>query len=263
MDTHVIGGHAGDTGCRRPQQGGGCPYHAQKNALKPWRQKPWVIPPPAHAAWVCAREDVLEVYTRPDEPQRPQVCIDETSTPLVAETRRPIPAAPGPPERVDDAYERQGPAHLCMVFEPWAGPRRVQVTARRTAVDCAQLIRAVGDEQYPQAENIVRVMDHLHTHQPASWYEAFPPAAARRLLERVAIHDTPKPGRGVEMAETELSVLASQCLNRRRPDPSLLRREVAAWERQRHAAACRVDWRFTTQDASIKLKRLYPSIQPG
>jgi hypothetical protein len=141
VDTHVIGGPAGDTGCRRQHQCGVCPYHAQKNDLKPWRQTSWVIPPPANAELVCALEDVLEVYTRPDDPQRPQVCIDETSTPLVAETRRPIPAAPGQPERVDYEYERQGTANLVMVFEPLAGQRRVKVTERRTAVDFAHLIR--------------------------------------------------------------------------------------------------------------------------
>jgi DDE superfamily endonuclease len=208
-------------------------------------------------------EDVLEVYTRPYDPQRPQVCLDETSTQLVAEPRRPIPAAPGQPERVDDEYERQGTAHLFRVFEPLAGQRRVKVTERRTAADVAQLIREVVDEQYPQAENIVLVMDNLNTPKPASWYEAFPPAEARRLLARVEMHDTPKPGRWLAMAETELSVLARQCLNRRIPDPSLLRREVAAWEKQRKAAECQVNGRFTTQDASIKLTRLYPSIQPG
>jgi hypothetical protein len=139
----------------------------------------------------------------------------------------------------------------------------VKVTERRTAVDFAHLIREVVDEQYPQAEKIVLVMDNLNTHTPASLYEAFPPAEARRLLERLELHYTPKHGSWLDMAETELSVLASQCLNRRIPDPSLLRREVAAWERQRNAAECQVDWRFTTQDARIKLKRLYPSIQPG
>jgi hypothetical protein len=222
-----------------------------------------VIPPQANAEFVCAMEDVLEVYTRPYDPQRPQVCLDETSKQLVAETRRPIPAAPGQPERVDDEYERQGTANLFMVFEPLAGQRRVKVTERRTAVDFAHLIREVVDEQYPQAEKIVLVMDNLNTHTPASLYEAFPPAEARRLLERLELHYTPKHGSWLDMAETELSVLASQCLNRRIPDPSLLRREVAAWERQRNAAECQVDWRFTTQDARIKLKRLDPSIQPG
>jgi hypothetical protein len=205
-------------------------------------------------------EDVLEVYTRPYDPRRPQVCIDESSKQLVAETRVPIPAAPGQPERIDYEYERQGTANLFMVFEPLAGQRRVKVTERRTAVDFAHLIREVVDEQYPQAEQIVLVMDNLSTHKPASLYEAFAPAEARRLMERLEIHYTPKHGSWLNMAETELSVLATQCLDRRIPDLTTLTQEVAAWEHQRNAAQCRVDWRFTTQDARIKLKRLYPSI---
>lgn len=220
-----------------------------------------MIPPQANAACVCGMEDVLEVYMRPYDSRRPQVCVDETSKPLVAETRLPIPAAPGQPERVDYEYERQGTANLFMVFEPLAGQRRVKVTERRTAVDFAHLIREVVDEQYPQAEKIVLVMDNLNTHRPASLYEAFPPAEARRLLERVEIHHTPKHGSWLDMAETELSVLARQCLDRRIPDATTLTQEIAAWERHRNEAKCRVDWRFTTEDARIQLKRLYPSIQ--
>ena len=220
-----------------------------------------MIPPQANAEFVCAMEDVLEVYMRPYDARRPQVCVDETSKQLVAETRLPIPVAPGQPERVDYEYERQGTANLFMVFEPLAGQRRVKVTERRTAVDFAHLIREVVDEQYPQAEKIVLVMDHLNTHKPASLYEAFPPAEARRLLERVESHHTPKHGSWLDMAETELSVLARQCLDRRIPDAPTLTQEIAAWERHRNAAQCRVEWRFTTEDARIHLKRLYPSIQ--
>jgi transposase len=222
-----------------------------------------VIPPQANADFVCAMEDVLEVYTRPHDPKRPQVCVDETSKQLVAETRVPIPAAPGRPERVDYEYERQGTANLLMVFEPLAGQRRVKVTARRTAVDFAHLLRELVDAQFPQAEKLVLVMDNLNTHKPASLYEAFAPAEARRILERLEIHYTPKHGSWLNMAETELSVLATQCLDRRIADPTRLTHEVAAWERQRNTAKCRVEWRFTTRDARIKLKRLYPSIQLG
>jgi hypothetical protein len=235
-----------------------CPHDPQKNALKPWQQKQWVIPPQATAEFVCAMEDVLEVYTRPDDPQRPQGCLDETSTQLVAETRASLPAAPGQPERVE--YERTGTANLCMVCEPLAGTRRVQVTERRTAVDFAQLIQALIDVQYPQAEKIVLVLDNLNTHKPASLYEAFAPAEARRLMERLEIHYTPKHGRWLNMAEIALSILATQWLDRRIPAPATLAREGAAWARQRNAAQCQVDWRFTTDDARIKLKRLYPSI---
>jgi transposase len=206
-------------------------------------------------------EDVLEVYTRPYDPQRPQVCLDETSKQLVAETRVPIPAAPGQPERIDYEYERQGTANLFMVFEPLAGQRRVKVTERRTAIDFAPVIQELVDEQYPQATKLVLVMDNLNTHKPASLYEAFAPAEARRLMERLEIHYTPKHGSWLNMAETELSVLATQCLDRRIPDPTTLQQEVAAWEQRRNQAKCTVDWRFTTQEARIKLKRLYPSIQ--
>jgi hypothetical protein len=220
-----------------------------------------VIPPQANAEFVCAMEDVLEVDTRPDDPQRPQVCVDETSKPLVADTRVPIPAAPGQPARVDYEEERKGTANLLMVFEPLAGQRRVTGTERRTAVDFAQLRRELVDEQYPQAEKRVLVMDNLNTHKPASLYEAFAPAEARRILERLELHDTPKHGSWLHMADTELSVLATPCLDRRIPDATMLAQEVAAWEHQRNAAVCQVDWRFTTQEARIKLKRLYPSIQ--
>jgi hypothetical protein len=222
-----------------------------------------VIPPQANAAFVCAMEDVLEVYTRPYDPQRPQVCLDETSKQLVADTRVPIPAAPGQPERIDYEYARQGTANLFMVFEPLAGHRRVKVTERRTAIDFAHVVQELVDEQYPQAQKLVLVMDNLNTHKPASLYEAFAPAEARRLLERLEIHYTPKHGSWLHMAETELSVLATQCLDRRIPDPTTLHQEVVAWEQRRNQAQCTVDWRFTTQEARIKLKRLYPSIQLG
>jgi hypothetical protein len=240
-----------------------CTDHAQKNALQPWRKKQWVIPPIANADFVCAMEDVLEVYTRPYDPQRPVVCLDEASKQLVAETRVPLPTSPGKLARIDYEYERKGTANLFMAFEPLAGQRRVTVTDRRTAVDFAHVIRALVEVHYPQASTIVLVMDNLNTHKLASLYEAFDPAEARRLLERLEIHHTPKHGSWLNMAETELSVLGTQCLDRRLPAKAPLTREVAAWERRRNIAQCRIDWQFTTQDARIKLKRLYPSIQLG
>ena len=154
-----------------------------------------MIPPQANAEFVCAMEDVLEVYTRPYNPRRPQVCVDETSKQLVAETRAPISAAPGQPTRVDYEYERKGTANLFMVFEPLAGQRRVKVTERRTAVDFAHVLREVSEVQYPHAEKIVLGMDNLNTHKLASLYEAFTPAEARRLMERFELHDTPNHGR--------------------------------------------------------------------
>jgi hypothetical protein len=208
-------------------------------------------------------EDVLEVYTRPYDPRRPQVCVEETSKPLVAETRVPIPVTPGQPARLDYEYARKGTANLFMVFEPLAGHRWVKVTERRTAVDFAHVIQGLVDVHYPQAEKLGLGMDNLNTHKLASLYEAFAPAEARRLTERLEIHYTPKHGSWLNMAETELSVLATQCLDRRIPDPVTLTQEVAAWDRQRNTAQCRLEWRFTTHEARIKLKRLYPSIQLG
>jgi hypothetical protein len=238
-------------------------HHAQKNDLKPWLKEQWVIPPKANAEFVCAMEDVLEVYTRPYDPKKPQVCLDEASKQLVAETRTPLPAEPGQVAREDYEYERCGTANLFMAFEPLAGQRHVQVTERRTAVDFAHVIRDLVDRLYPEAETIVLVMDNLNTHKLASLYEAFEPAEARRLLEKLEIHYTPKHGSWLNMAETELSVLARQCLDRRIADQADLAYEVAVWQDSRNEAVCRVDWRFTTADARIKLKRLYPSIEHG
>jgi hypothetical protein len=238
-------------------------HHAQKNDLKPWLKEQWVIPPKANAEFVCAMEDVLEVYHRPYDPKKPQVCLDEASKQLVAETRAPLPAEPGQVAREDYEYERCGTANLFMLFEPLAGQRHVQVTQRRTATDFAQVIRYLVDYLYPDAETIVLVMDNLNTHKLASLYEAFEPAEARRLLERLEIHYTPKHGSWLNMAETELSVLARQCLDRRIADRDDLAYEVAVWQDSRNEAVCRVDWQFTTADARIKLKRLYPSIEPG
>jgi len=234
--------------------------HAQKNELQPWRHKQWVIPPEANADFVCAMEDVLEVYKRPYDAERPVVCLDETSKQLIGETRTPVPAEPGRVRRIDYEYERKGTANLFMAFEPLAGRRWVDVTERRTAVDFAEVIRRLVDERYPRAKKIVLVMDNLNTHKAASLYEAF---EARRLAERLEIHYTPKHGSWLDMAETELSVLARQCLNRRIATLATLLREIRAWEKQRNGAKCKIDWRFTTKDARIKLKRLYPSIQLG
>jgi hypothetical protein len=238
-------------------------HDAQKNELKPWRQKQWVIPPQANAAFVCAMEDVLAVYTRPYDPASPVVCLDEKAKQWVAETRTPLPSAPGQPERVDYEYERCGTANLFMLFEPLTGQRHISVTAQRTAVDFAQVVREVLDVWYPQAKRVVLTLDNLNTHQLAALYEAFEPAEARRLIERLEIHHTPKHGSWLNMAEIELSMLSRQCLDRRIPDADTLTREVAAWEQARNALARPVDWRFTTPDARIKLKRLYPSIQSG
>jgi len=220
-----------------------------------------VIPPEQNAEFVAAMEDVLEVYQRPRDPQQPLVCLDEQSKQLIKETRRPVPAGSGRVERHDYEYERNGTANLFMLFAPLEGWRHVKVTERRTKIDFAEVIRELVDVHFPEAEKIVLVMDNLNTHKPASLYEAFPPALARRLIEKLEIHYTPKHGSWLDMAETELSVLTKQCLDRRIPDAATLTREVAAWESQRNTAQAKIDWQFTTDQARTKLKRLYPSIQ--
>ena len=206
-------------------------------------------------------EDVLEVYTRPADPRRPLVCLDETSKQLLRDARAPLPPAPGQPQRVDYEYEREGVVNLFLACAPLAGQRWVTVTARRTRVDWAHLIKELVDVRYPDAERVVLVQDNLNTHTPASLYEAFPPAEAQRLSEKLELHYTPKHGSWLNIAEIELSVLSRQCLARRVPDAATLVAEVAAWQARRNAHGSAVDWRFTTADARIKLKRLYPSPQ--
>ena len=203
---------------------------AQKNTLKPHLQKQWVIPPEANAAFVASMEDVLEVYQRPHDPDRPVVCLDETTKQLIKETRVPVPAKPGQPARHDYEYERNGTANLFMLFAPLEGWRHVEVTDRHAALDYAQVLKALSDRHFRDASKIVLVQDNLSTHKPASLYEAFPAAEARRLVERFEWHYTPKHGSWLDMAEAELSVLSRQCLDRRIPNKQALIEEVAAWE---------------------------------
>ena len=206
-------------------------------------------------------EDVLEVYHRPYPDNEVLVCLDETSKQQVKETRQPRPPRSGAVGYYDYEYERNGVSNLFMLFAPLEGWRRVEVTDRRTKADWAQVIKKLVDEDYAHKDRIVLVMDNLNTHHPASLYEAFEPAEARRIAQRLEIHYTPKHGSWLNMAEIEIGVMARQCLDRRIPEQNVLRGEVAAWERERNRDAIRVDWRFTTADARIKLKSLYPSIQ--
>lgn len=205
-------------------------------------------------------EDILEVYQRPYDPHRPLVCLDETSKQLIAETRVPIAAKPGQPGRHDYEYRRNGTANLFMMFAPLEGWRHVKVTDRHTALDYAQVLKELSDTHFPGSEKIVLVQDNLNTHKPASLYEAFPPAEARRLVERFEWHYTPKHGSWLDMAESELGVLSSQCLDRRIPDQQRLKEEVEAWEAERNRKHAKADWQFTTADARVKLKRLYPAL---
>lgn len=206
-------------------------------------------------------EDVLDIYHQPSSPEHPLVCIDESSKQHVMETRQPIAAELGQVERYDYEYERNGVSTLFMLFAPFAGWRHVKVTDRRTKVDFAHCIKDLLTIHYPQAARVTIVMDNLNTHHPASLYEAFAPAEAKALLDRCDFHYTPKHGSWLNMAEIEFSALQRQCLDRRIPDQETLREEIAAWEEHRNAHAVKVNWRFTTADARIRLRRLYPSIK--
>ncbi len=205
-------------------------------------------------------ETVLEVYQRPYDPKNPVVCMDETSKQLVRETRAPITAEPGRVACYDYEYDRRGVANVFMFCEPLGGWRHARVTDRRTKLDWAQQIKDLVDGHYAQADRITLVMDNLNTHTPASLYEAFEPQEARRLIDRLEMVYTPKHGSWLNIAEIELNVLGRQCLGRRIPDKPTLIKEAAAWEAQRNADRAKVDWRFTTADARIKLKRLYPNL---
>jgi len=206
-------------------------------------------------------EDVLEVYTQPYDPKRPQVCMDETSKQLLSDVREPLPAQPGHLQKVDYEYQREGVADLFMFFEPLAGKRFVQVTDHRTRKDWAYAMKTLADKIYPQTEKIVVVMDNLNTHSPISFYETFEPEEARRLANRFEFHYTPKHGSWLNMAEIELGILVRQCLSRRIANKSSLEQEVNAWQNNRNEKVVKVNWQFTTADARIKLKSLYPKIE--
>ncbi len=207
-------------------------------------------------------EDVLEVYHRPYDPQRPMVCMDESNKQLIAEVREPLPPKPGVVAKQDCEYERRGTANIFMAVEPLAGQRTVKVTDQRTRIDWAQFIHYLLLTVYPKAVVLVLVMDNLNTHTIGSLYEAFDPATARALAARLEIHYTPKHGSWLNMAETELSILCGQCLDRRIEDKEFMASEAGVWEQKRNACQSKIDWQFSTADARIKLKRLYPSIQP-
>jgi hypothetical protein len=223
-------------------------------------KKGWCLPEGPSADFVAAMEDVLEVYHRPYDADRPVVCMDEASKQLIAEVREPLPARPGSVAKQDSEYERRGTANLFMAVEPLAGKRSVQVTDRRTKVDWAQFIKFLLLTVYPEVAIIVLVMDNLNTHNIGSLYEAFDPQTARALASRLEIHYTPKHGSWLNMAETELSILSRQCLDRRIESQDILTREVTTWEHDRNTCRSKIDWQFTTADARIKLKRLYPSL---
>ncbi len=204
-------------------------------------------------------EDVLDVYQRPRDPDYPLVCLDEASKQMLEDTRKPIPMKPGQPARRDYEYGRAGTSNLFMFFAPLEGWRHIKVTDRRTAVDYAQALKDLADKHFPKAQKIVLVQDNLNTHKPASLYEAFKPADARRLVKRFEWHYTPKHGSWLNMAESELGAMSKQCLDRRIPDQKTLAKEIAAWQKHRNTHHDKANWQFSTTDARVKLKHLYPT----
>ena len=205
-------------------------------------------------------EDVLEIYQRPEDATNPVVCVDETSKQHIKETRQPLPIVEGSPRRYDYEYQRNGVSNMFMIFAPLHGFRQVEVTDRRTSIDFAHICRDLVDIHFPDAQKITLVCDNLNTHTPASLYKAFQPEQARRIAEKLQFHHTPKHGSWLNMAEIELSVLTRECLSRRIADQETLKQEIQAWQTRRNEQRASISWRFTTDDARIKLKRLYPSI---
>jgi transposase len=233
----------------------------RKNQLKPWQEKQWCVGKTHDGNYAFHMEDVLEVYTRPYDPKSPQVCIDEGSEQFTKELIAAIKAKPGKIKKVDYQYERDGYCSIFLVCEPLTGKRAIHVTERRTKVDFAYFLRYVVDEMYPDAEKVVVVMDNLNTHTPGSLYEVFPPKEAMRIWKKVEIHYTPVHGSWLNMAEIELSVLGRQVLHERLGDIETVRQRVGAWQVKRNTQKIKINWRFTSDDARIKLKQLYPVIE--
>ncbi|MCD4816691.1 MAG: IS630 family transposase [Methanosarcinales archaeon] len=231
----------------------------KKNEIKPWKQKGWVIPPKQNGNFVANMEIVLDVYKRPFDPRYPVVCMDESPKQLISETRTPIPASPGHPTMHDYEYRRCGICNIFIASEPLAGKRMVEITERRTKQDWAYFLEKIED-QYETAEKITLVMDNLNTHVPGSLYETFQPDKAKAILDRFEFVYTPKHGSWLNMAEIELNVLNGQCLKRRIDDIEVVSKEVLAWQKYRNNKNSKVNWQFTTEDARIKLSRLYPTL---
>lgn len=228
--------------------------------MKPWRVKGWVIPSGDNSEFVAHMEGVLDVYKRPYDEKNPVVCMDESPKHLIGETRRAIPMEKGKAKRIDYEYVRKGSCNIFMVNEPLAGKRWVRVTQRRTKNHWAELIKEIADIHYPDADKITLVMDNLNTHTPGSLYQRFEPKEAKRLWDRFEFVYTPKHGSWLNMAEIELSVLTNQCLNRRIDNIEEVAKQTKAWQAYRNNKNATIDWQFTTKDARIKLKRLYPKI---
>jgi hypothetical protein len=233
---------------------------AEKNDLQPWRKQSWCIPEKDAARFVAQMEDILDIYVAAHTPEEPLICMDEASKQLLRNEQETQPLAPGQPAREDYHYERRGVQALFMFFDPVRGWRRVQCRDSRTRIDWAEEVRRLLDEDYPQARKVKLVCDNLNTHGIASLYEAFPAEQAHRLARRLEIHYTPRNGSWLNVAEIELAVLSQQCLDRRIGSAEELQQETAAWMQSRNAEACRLEWRFRTEDARLKLRHLYPQV---
>lgn len=231
----------------------------KKNELKPWQKQNWIIQPGRDAAFVAQMEQVLDVYKRPYDPEYPVVCMDEMPRQLIGEIATPVPSVPGRIQRHDYEYKRNGTCDVFIANEPLGGWRMAKVTEKRTKKDWAEFTAEITD-CYPAAKKITLVMDNLNTHAPSSWYESFPPKEAKAIWDRFELVYTPKHGSWLNMAEIELNVLAGQCLKRRIGDIETIRKEVAAWVKNRNTTHSAIDWRFTIDNARIKLKRLYPKL---
>ncbi|MCA1553019.1 MAG: IS630 family transposase [Chloroflexi bacterium] len=233
----------------------------KKNELKPWRKEQWCIPPKANAAFVCQMETILDIYKRQYQARLPVVCLDELNKQLVSETREPLPVRPGQPARYDYEYQREGVVNAFILFEPLGNWRNITIHAQRTHREWALVVKDLVDVHFPAAERITLVLDHLNTHVGASLYKVLAPSEARRLLDKLDLQYTPTHGSWLNMAEIELSVFSRQCLNRRIADRTIFQRVATTWSNRRNDVQSTVDWQFTTADARIKLKHLYPTIQ--
>jgi hypothetical protein len=235
-------------------------HHFKKNELKPWLKKEWKIPPKANDEFVWRMEEVLEIYKKPYDPNLPVICLDESSKQQIQEVIDSLAMVPGIPARFDSEYKRNGVSNLFMIFEPLRGKRFVMVSDQRTKRDWAECIKYVADVLYPNVDRLIIVMDNLNTHTPASLYSRFSPEEARRLTEKIQIEYTPKHGSWLNMAEIEFSALSRQCLRGRIGTQEELVKRVKAWETERNSLEVKCNWQFTTEQARIKLRSLYPKI---
>lgn len=262
MESATVGGQISRAKGRRNHLSRNRLSNLEKNELKPWQKKAWVIPPKANAEFVYHMEDILDLYTQPYDPKRPVICMDETNRQLTSEVKVPIKVKPGHPAKYDTHYKREGVCNLFLFVEPLRGWRQVLVREHRTKKDWVHCLTTILEQYWDKIEMMRVVSDNLNIHNPAAFYEVYKPAKAKRLLSRLEFHNTPKHASWLNIAEIELSVLVRQCLKQRISSQECMKKEVTSWSTARNQACRTVDWQFTTEDARVKLKRLYPSYLP-